>query len=178
MSPDYCYLGKQFNWWADTRLGVDKLAGPGPLRRLITDRGSLTSALIKLGEGNFHVNVLRQTIALPHFHENIKLGRPLARAAMIREVELSIKGTPVVFARSIVPLELAKHGRDGLADLGGKPLGHLLFKDGNIRVSKREFSKIRNGGKDILARRTPYDYLGSRILVAEFFLHSLPEFIS
>ena len=68
---------------------------------------------------------------------------------------------------------IGHEGPEGLKNLGGTPLGHLLFKDGKMRVSKREFLNLQIKQNTLYARRTPYDYLDSRILVSEFFL---PEF--
>jgi len=96
---------------------------------------------------------------------------------MIREVELKIHDTPVVFARSILPLALISNGRNGLANLGRTPLGHLLFKNGRIRVSKRQVTVAELNEQTVVARRTPYDFQGDTILVSEYFLHDLKAFI-
>jgi len=175
MWDTYSLLGKHQTWLKDTPLLVRRQ--PKQIRALVNDKGSLTAALGELSQGNFTVNLLRQKLSPPYFHEQIKLGRPLHKAAMIREVELLAKGVPVVYARSIVPLRLLNNGRTSLAKLGKTPLGHLLFKDGRIRVSKREFAFIDYHGQEILARRTPYEYQGSIILVAEFFLPELSELL-
>ena len=137
------------------------------------DTGSLTQALRAIADGTFKVSVLSEQIKVPFWHEQRKLHRSLHLAALVREVELSIHETPVVFARSIIPLNLVSAGQGGLKNLGGTPLGHLLFKDGKMRVSKREFLNLQIKQNTVYARRTPYDYLDSRILVSEFFL---PEF--
>jgi len=169
MKIPYQQLACNSNWWPDNPVSLAKLD-----QRMVPwakDRGSLTSALTDLGQGDFHVKVLSQRITLPYFHEQRKLARRLSKAAMIRrEVELYVCGQPVVYARSIIPLDLVSKGRSGLANIGRTPLGHLLFKNGKIRVSKREFARLVVDEKSIVARRTPYDYQGSRVLVAEFFL--------
>jgi len=164
----YQQLARTSNWWLDNAVSTARLD-----RRVVdwvTDKGSLTTALTELAAGDFHVRVLRQRIALPYFHEQRKLSRALSKAAMIREVELCVYGEAAIFARSIIPLNLISKGRGGLANIGRTPLGHLLFKNGNIRVSKREFTQLGFRGDNIVARRTPYDYQGSRVLVSEFFL--------
>lgn len=163
------------NWWDDNALSVAKLAPE--LRSLVCTRGSLTSALTNLSNGNFGVSVVRQRLALPYFHEQKKLKRPLLRGAMIREVELQLYGESVVFARSIIPLSFVTKGRNGFANLGRTPLGHLLFRDGKIRVSKREFTQIDFDDWTVTARRTPYDYHGSQILVSEYFLPSIAKYL-
>ena len=96
---------------------------------------------------------------------------------MIRQVELKLHDETVVFARSIIPLALISKGRSALANLGRTPLGHLLFKDGKIRVSKREFAKLKVAHNSVTARRTPYDYQGRQILVSEFFMPTIYKYL-
>lgn len=160
-------------WRADQALTKSQM--PAKLKPWLCDQGSLTAALKDVAGGTFQVQLISQKIAIPHCHEQRKLGQPLHLAAMVREVNLCIHNTPVVFARSVIPLSLARKGGGGLARLGQTPLGHLLFKSGRIRISRREFLQKRNQGP-IHARRTPYDYLGGTILVSEYFLPSLSEY--
>jgi len=175
MDTPYRALATQSNWWNDTPFSQAKL--PTELAPLICEKGSLTQALVALGDNTFSVNVLRQVLAVPYWHEQKKMRRPFSRAAMIREVELRLHDEPVVYARSIIPLSLTSRGRTGLANLGRTPLGHLLFKDGRIRVSKREFSLTPIDQHFVAARRTPYDYQESQILVSEFFLPTIFQYL-
>ena len=175
MTSLYSQLNAQQNWLADNSVAHAKI--PLRLQPLVLAKGSLTAALCALSNDNFSVNVLRQKISVPMFHEQRALGRPLTRAAMVREVELKLYTDTVVYARSIIPLKLVTEGRNGLANLGRTPLGHLLFRDGNIRVSKRQILQATIGGMSLSARRTPYDYQGSRILVSEFFLPKLTNYL-
>ncbi len=162
-------------WRADN--AVARLALPAELAPWLSDRGSLTSALKEIADRTFEVRVISQRLTVPRWHEQKKLGRQLNAVAMIREVNLLIHGEAVVFARSIIPLAISGRGVGGLANLGGTPLGHLLFKDGRIRVSRREFCSVQWYGKPVYARRTPYDYLNHRILVSEYFLPSLQKYL-
>lgn len=176
MTNLYSNLKAQRNWLADNSLAQAKLLPI--LRPLVCAKGSLTAALCALSNDTFSVNVISQKVAIPKFHEQIALNRHLSRAAMIREVELRLDDTAVVFARSVIPLELVSGGRNGLANLGRTPLGHLLFKDGNICVSKRQILQTTNDQVSVAARRTPYDYQGSQILVSEYFLPALNDYLS
>ena len=176
MEEIYSPLGRHALWLADNANSIRRQ--PELLRPLVNDRGSLTSALVALSGDCFEVNLLSQRVSVPFHHEQTKLNRPLHRAAMVREVELLVNRIPVVYARSIVPLSLVTKGKSGLANLGRTPLGHLLFKNGKIRVSKRQFAIIGSGHDLIPARRTPYEYQGSVILVSEFFLPSIYQFLS
>ncbi len=175
MNKDYRSLARHYNWWPDTKNSVSKIESIW--KSWVTDKGSLTAALVKLSKDNFRVNVLQQRLAIPYFHEQKKQGKALHHAAMIREVELEIHGTPVVYARSIVPLSLVTNGKNGLVNLGRTPLGHLLFKNGRIRVSKREITVAKFGDQSVAARRTPYDFQGDTILVSEYFLPSLKAYL-
>jgi chorismate--pyruvate lyase len=175
MEKTYKALAAQANWWRDNVLSIAKL--DPQLSSLVSEKGSLTTALMALSQNNFSVKVLQQSIALPFFHEQRKLGRALSRGALIREVELQLYGESVVFARSIIPLSLVAKGRNGLASIGRKPLGHVLFKDGKIRVSKRDFAQLEYQSDTLFARRTPYDYQGSQILVSEFFLPTIYKYL-
>lgn len=173
MNEHYSFLGRQGSWFADNALAKVRL-GKLEVTNLIFDRGSLTAALMRISDGQFDVNVLSQKIAVPYWHEQKKLNRPLSQAAMIREVELLVHGQAVVFARTIIPITMIG---DSLKKLGKTPLGHLLFKNGRIRVSKREFSLTHLSQDLIIARRTPYDYQGKTILVSEFFLPKINSFL-
>ena len=175
MQKLYQKLAAQRVWLPDNSFVRNRISQP--LQSLVIDKGSLTTALINLSDDNFSVSVLDQRIALPNANEQIKLERPLYKAAMIRQVELRVHDVPVVFARSVIPLKLVCDGRQALSKLGRQPLGQLLFRDGRIRVSKREFCRVNIEGNEIIARRTPYDYQGSRVLVAEYFLPSIAKYL-
>jgi chorismate--pyruvate lyase len=174
MDHDYKTLSKHPVWCPDNPLSVAKL--DQRLRTLVCHKTSLTAALVAINS-SFCVNIVRQQVFVPCFHEQQALGRPISRAALVREVELQFRGEAVVFARSIIPLSLLNKGGNSLANLGRTPLGHLLFKDGKIRVSKREFAKLDFAQGPVTARRTPYDYQGSQILVSEFFLPAIFQYI-
>ena len=175
MKPLYTRLAKDSKWTDENAIRISSI--PEVYRHWLSDRGSLTSALIELSNDNFRVNVLRQRIAIPTWHEQRNLGQPLHIAAMIREVELLLYDTPVVFARSIIPLRLVKMGKSSLGGLGNAPLGYFLFKAGNIRLSKRQLAATEISNQSHYARRTPYDYKGSTVLVSEFFLPAFDGFI-
>ena len=176
MQNDYNPLARHHRWRADNAFSRNQV--PLAIQSLVIDKGSLTAILVELSHGDFNVNVLAQRWAIPYFHEQQKLQRPGHRIAMIREVELLIGGEPVVYARSIIPARLLTKIRGGLSELGSTPLGQLLFRDGRMRISRRDFAHIDYGSARIYARRTPYDYQGSQILVSEFFLPSLSKYLA
>ena len=174
MHSDISTLAKaieQANWLEDSSEIVTSL--PLTLQKIMADRGSLTTALKRLANDTFTVKVISENLEIPFASEQEKLGLSENSKAIVREVELQIHGESVVYARSIIPHELTVRSETGLSSLGSKPLGHLLFKDGKMRKSKREFTQINH----VYGRRTPYDYEGGTILVNEFFLESLNRFL-
>lgn len=171
----YASLANGAQWRADTALSQRQL--PSSLAPTMVDRGSLTAALRNISDGTFQVHVLSQVNGVPLWHEQRKLRCLPHSAALIRQVTLNIHGEAVVYARSIIPLPLANKGAQGLATLGDTPLGHLLFKDGRMRASRRDFSEASLANQRIHARRTPYEYLGHTILVSEFFLPALNQYL-
>ena len=175
MLERYNALRENQSWQPDNAFTKNVI--PQKLSSLILTKGSLTKSLMLLSDDTFRVNVLDERIALPYFHEQRKIESSLQKWAMIRHVELEIHGEAVVFARSIIPLSLILKGKNGLADLGQKPLGQLLFKKGKLNISKRDFSQINQNKTITYARRTPYGYMGSSILVNEYFLPTLEKYI-
>ncbi|MEW6765958.1 MAG: chorismate lyase [Pseudomonadota bacterium] len=88
-----------------------------------------------------------------------------------REVRLGCGSTPYVHA---ITLSSASGARAlGLARLGRRPLGHLLFRKGARRL-RREVIRARPG--QTWARRTLYLLRGHRLVVQEAFLPGLPPF--
>jgi len=172
---DYSKLKQSSSWRVDTVLSQNSI--DEKLAPWLTDKGSLTSALTALSDNNFQVRLLDQGIAVPYLHEQQKLNYSENQTSLIREVELHIHDQAVVFARSIIPLELTNPRQGSLDKLGTKPLGHLLFKEGRARASKREFARVEVADQIIHARRTPYEYQDHQVLVSEFFLPSFLSFI-
>ena len=165
------FLSHQARWRSANFLSKDQY--PIEYWQWLNDEHSLTEQLIQLSESSFNVEVLRQEVDIPLWHEQDVLGQSHHLATTVREVVLSVDAQPVVLARSIIPMSLIRSFRSGLTELGTKPLGHLLFTDGRVRVSRRQFTVLDSPIGQIYGRRTPYEYMGSVILVAEFYLPSL-----
>lgn len=139
----------------------------------LLDEGSLTQRLIQYSHGDFKVDILREHQAAPHYSETQKLNISSDQITQVREVALCCAGKAVIYARSILPLEVIKDAKSEIAKLGNQPLGHFLFKQGNQRIKRRDVALVNLNGKLIPARRTPYRYKQHQILVAEFFLADL-----
>jgi chorismate--pyruvate lyase len=115
--------------------------------------------------------VLSQRWELPLLYEAVRLKISPRVAVRVREVELYIHDKAVVYARSIMPLQIYQQQRHTLQNIGTRPLGQLLFRDGRIRVSKRHVAVYKNGDHRLIyGRSTPYQYCGKEILVSEYFI--------
>ena len=170
MKPLYTHLIKQSIWYPEYHPRVQKISSKW--RNWLLDKGSLTEKLVAHSNDNFAVRVLSQRWALPLLHEATQLNIPLHLAVRVREVELHIYDKSVVFARSIMPLKIYLQERHTLQNIGTRPLGQLLFRDGKIRVSKRNVAVYRSANhKTIYGRSTPYQYYGNEILVSEYFIN-------
>lgn len=138
----------------------------------LLDRGSLTERLMALSDGGFSVKVLSQRWDKPLIHEAQQLNIRSHLVARIREVELYCGNVCMVFARSVMPLQVYNDQRYVLQNIGTRPLGQLLFKDGKMRVNKRGVSRHPSAdGTIVYGRSTPYRYAEKEILVSEFFIN-------
>ncbi len=165
----YCQLVSESVWYSEHHPTVKAI--PCEWQQWLLDKHSLTERLIDYSKDNFKVKVLSQRWEKPLPHEAEKLNIPLHLVARIREVELHCHNKPVVFARSVMPLKLYLEQRHTLQNIGSRPLGLLLFRDGRMRVSKRNVSVFSQANKPIIyGRSTPYLYFGNEILVSEFFI--------
>ena len=109
---------------------------------------------------------------------------PPRSMAMIREVLLYCGDTPVVYARTIIPTSSLRGALRGLALLGNKPLGAVLFSDKSMHRKPMEVTCIKpehkcyswmkyKGNETIWGRRSVFQLRGKELLVSEFFLPNL-----
>ncbi len=136
-------------------------------------QGSLTRKLTDYAEGQFTLKVLSEEWSTPNRYEANKLGLDLPAWAMIREVELSCKGTPTVYARSVIPQNVYQENKNTLATMGSKPLGHFLSRSALLQPSMRdicEISLVSGSMESSYGRATLYNYNAGTILVQEFFI--------
>ena len=119
----------------------------------LNDQQSLTQRLIDVSNGAFTVDLLMQKVGIPLWHEQDCLQQFHHLAATVREVCLNIHAEPIVLARSIIPLSLIRQHQNGLTDLGRQPLGQLLFREGRVRVSRRQFTQVSFGKSTVYGRR-------------------------
>ncbi|NND81733.1 MAG: chorismate lyase [Gammaproteobacteria bacterium] len=158
------------NGWQ--RMDDDALAKvPSGWREWLFSEGSLTTRLMAFSKGSFRVRVLAEGWKTATRYEAFKLGLDSAKMVRVRDVELLCNEVPVVFARTVIPLTLYQREKTVFNTMGTKPLGHYLFKEGQIKNAKRDIKLCDADGSGIYARATPYQFRGSEILVREFFLH-------
>lgn len=166
----YFRLARESKWCPETHPQVGAISAEW--RHWLLNRGSLTQRLVDFSDNDFEVKVLFQGWEKPLLHEARELNIPLNLVARIREVELHCHGVAYVFARSVMPLQIFLQQRHVLANIGTRPLGHLLFKDGKMRSSKRSISRYQTSDRhSIFGRSTPYRYADQEILVSEFFIN-------
>lgn len=155
-------------------------------RRWLLDRGSLTSRLIDISNNSLEVTIIRQQMCRPYLSEAGLLEIPIRQQAIIREVILSDGKTPLVFARSVIPIKTLTGRLRNLSNMGSKPLGSVLFKDPSMRRGKIEIARVMPQhnyvpdsmliDKYLLGRRSSFYLDNKPLLVSEVFLDTFPPF--
>ncbi|HIL23104.1 MAG TPA: chorismate lyase, partial [Alcanivorax sp.] len=117
------------------------------------------------------------TIAFPRSDERQLLALPVRRAALIREVTLHLDGTPVVAARSVLPLTSLAGANRSLGHIGSRSLGLELY---NRPVCQRDqvWARLASPGQNhpvCWGRQSRFIKRGAPLLVAEYFLPALWE---
>lgn len=154
------------------------------IKSWLFDTGSLTARLIKHCNNNFSVKVISVKSSTPTPDEKKALGLASRSQALIREVLLYCNDRPVVYARTIIPVSSLRGALRGLALLGSRPLGAVLFADNSMQRKPVEVTALKKGhkcyswtqyqGKEIIyGRRSVFVLKGEELLVSEFFLPDL-----
>jgi chorismate--pyruvate lyase len=159
---------------------------PHPLRRWLSDRGSLTRRL-KSHCADFRVMPLATGIARPNPDEYALLGATPGTRVYVREVLLMCNDVPVVFAHSVLPYPSLRGGWNSISRLGSRPLGEALFSDHRIHRQPLAFQKLRHdhplfrtiakrqalGVRSLWARRSVFCLNSHPLLVTEVFLPAI-----
>ena len=149
---------------------------PYPQRDWLLDMGSLTQRLLDASSYQLKVELLKHTWERPRFSEAAILGLPSRRWALVREVVLRGKGTPWVYARSILPTTTLTGAERALARLNTKPLGAFLFSQstmyrGPIEIAyHQEAPGYLDLDGPIWGRRSVFYLHNKPLLVSEHFL--------
>ena len=148
--------------------------------------GSLT-ARITACLGAMRVEVRFQGARRPARDEARLIGLQPSRLAHVREVVLTVAGTPVVFAHSVAAPRDLKGAWRALGHLGNRPLAAALFADPRVRRQPLEFrhvrashylhARVRAAGLTpppvLWARRSLFRFRGKPLLVTEVFLPAI-----
>lgn len=115
------------------------------MRSWLIDSGSLTERIIEeCKNSNFKVEVLQQEEIEPELAETKLLVMANHDKGLIREVLLYCGDTPIVFARTVIPLTTLTGKQEELKYLGDKPLGAFLFSQQNMYRAPLEISNYSN----------------------------------
>lgn len=147
--------------------------------------------------GNFSVRLLHQGMGIPSNDEVQRLKLKSRRYALIREVLLYCGDTPVIFARTVIPIKTLSGPQRQLSHLGNRPLGEFLFAQPGLHRDAMEVAVLKNGHQlfdsavshindkpsspetalldKVWARRSIFRLRHKPLLVAEVFL---PEILS
>lgn len=162
------------DWHADRRGGGALI--PAAERSWLYEAGSLTRRLKRICGSEFGVRVLLEGEIPPFAGERNALG---SAAFFVREVLLHKGGIPLVAARTVIPAATLRGKHAGLAHLGSRPLGEVLFACPRLERLKLEIARVPpaawrapawHGEKAVWGRRSLYRIASGELLVAEFFL--------
>ena len=137
--------------------------------------------------GRFSVKVLNQGMAIPSNDEVQRLKLKHRCYALIREVLLYCGDTPVIFARTVIPVKTLTGPQRQLAYLGNRPLGEFLFAQPALQRDAMEVAALNQGhqlydtamdnlnlsAEQLWARRSIFRLRHKPLLVAEVFLPDL-----
>lgn len=158
------------------------------IRAWLLDSASLTLRIKTCCQTNemgaFSVRVLTQGMVIPSNDEVRRLKLKSRRYALIREVLLYCGETPVIFARTVIPVKTLTGPQRQLGHLGNRPLGEFLFSQPNLKRDAMEVAVLNRGHQlfdsalcslhsnpeNIWARRSIFRLKHKPLLVAEVFL--------
>lgn len=167
----------------DTRWPRRPPCSAARFRGWLTDRGSLTGR-IQARCPAFSVKVVFQGLRRINRDESFLRPDGIGRLALVREVYLLCRRTPVVFAHSVIDPRALRGAWRRLARFGSRPLGAALFADPRVRryplrqkklsrhheLYRRACAALRARPAHLWARRSLFMLHKSPILVTEVFL--------
>ncbi len=165
-------------WYQQAPLKLD------PIQRYwLTRPGALTGGLRQLGE--LHIEVLNESYASLGTDEAVAMQLPIRHPLWLREIIMSIDGTPCVLARSITPIIAARGVWKSIRSLNTRPLADILYNDPRIIRSSFECAPVQAGrqiyhtqerffpkqsSRPDYARRSIFYKEGHPLMVTECFL--------
>lgn len=147
-------------------------------RNWLFDDGSLTARLSALQPGAFNVCVVQEYTGRATPVEQHELALRPHQSVWVREVILRLNDTPLVYARTAVPLASLCGNESRLRHLGNRSLGSYLFRQPSLRRTPLKVSHCRANDLGLQwARRSVFTLQGKPLLVTEAFSHRLSDFV-
>jgi chorismate--pyruvate lyase len=119
---------------------------PNPLlntqqKQWLARPGALTDGLRTLGA--LDLVVIDERAQQPSIDEALRLKLSPNKVAWIREVVMSINGTPCIVARSLTDWQSSTGVWRGIRQLGTRPLADMLYNDARVQRSRFEYTRLR-----------------------------------
>ena len=130
---------------------------PGSITSRIKSFSDFKLELLRDGPGE--VDAADDDLIIANYKEN-----------NIREVLLYSDEEPLIYAKSIIPLETIRLGLGVLGNLKENPLGDILFSNPEIKKEYMLFSKFELNKKIFYGRKGIYTVRGFPFSVCEIFL--------
>lgn len=141
------------------------------------DAGSLTARLTSLRPNGFSVLPTKQFYGYPTTTEQQELGLHKLQTVWVREVILQLDNTPIVHARTAIPLSTLTGAEKRLQSLGTRSLGSYLFKQPHLKRGQLVASRCQGNDLGLLWSRRSIFYLGDKgLMVSEAFTEHLKRF--
>ena len=155
---------------------------PVSLSPWLFDASSLTARLVADCDENFSVQVISQQWRKLDSEEAAAMSLNDARSALVRQVLLCCGDTPLVYARTVIPVITVQGAQRRYANMGSRPLGAMLFADRTMHreavqvamlPANHEAHKYAKTDEPVWGRRSVFRVAGKPILVSEYFLPAL-----
>ena len=149
------------------------------------DASSLTARLIALCGEDFSVQLIAQQWQKLDTEEAAAMSLKHVHSALVRQVLLCCAGTPLVYARTVIPAATIQGAQRRYANMGSRPLGAMLFADRTMRREAvqvamlplkhvaHKYVETDEMDEPVWGRRSVFRVAGKPILVSEYFLPAL-----
>lgn len=165
-----------YHWQPLSQARMDTI--PNKIKFWLRETGSLTALLSNAGV--LSIDVINDGWGQPTQRERKVLSLRAREAARVREVVLKVNGTPMIYARSIIPARaLVGHWRH-LSKLKNQSLGGFLFQDKQLVRGPIEIVSLPNNlfhevNESVWARRSIFKQYNRGVLVSEAFLPAITK---
>lgn len=147
-------------------------------RSWLLGNGSLTARLSALAPGEFSVDCQAEGYGRPSPIERKELNLGPNEPVWFREVTLKLRGTPVVSARTAVPVSALKGEMSRLQHLGNRSLGSFLFRQPSLQRGPIKVSHCKANHLGVTwCRRSVFRIKHHSLMVSEAFNPNLCLFV-